>query len=106
VDRGYAATLEAHLIVLCRRLDVEPMQVRARRDRVDLLARIKPVHAVSEVARRLKRGSGELLSAEGSSVRWGRGYAAATVAPGEVRGWIRRYATGRTGGRTPRGPGS
>jgi len=101
VDRRYAVTLEAQLIVLCRRLDVEPMQVRARRDRVDLLARIKPVHAVSELARRLKRGSGELLAAEGSSVRWGRGYAAATVAPGEVRGWIRRYATGRTGGRPP-----
>lgn len=111
VDRRRAPSVEAHLIVLCRRLDAEPMQVRAGPDRIDVLVRLKPVHTVSDVADRLKRGSAQLLAREGSALRWGRGYAAATVAPGDVRGWIRRHAArplrpGRSGRSPVDGAGS
>ena len=80
-----ALALEGHLIALCRRLDVEPVEAAADADRVHLLLRLKPVHAVDAVARRLKRGSTEAMLRRREPVRWGRGWAAATVAPDDVR---------------------
>lgn len=80
-----APGLERQLIALCRRLDVEPVEVAAAADRVHLLVRLKPVHAVGAVAARLKRGSAEAAARRSEPIRWGRGWAAATVAPGDVR---------------------
>lgn len=80
-----ALALEGHLVALCRRLDVEPLEVAAAADRVHLLVRLKPVHALAAVARRLKRGSAEAAVRRAEPVRWARGWAAATVGPGDVR---------------------
>lgn len=77
--------LEGQLIALCRRLDVEPLEAAVAEDRVHLLLRLKPVHAVDAVARRLKRGSSEAAVRRREPVRWGRGWAAATVDPDDVR---------------------
>lgn len=82
--------LERHLIVLGRRLDVEPVCVRALADRAHVLLRFKPGHAVAAVVARLKEGSEAALNADGHAVRWGRGYAAASVGGEEVRRAMRR----------------
>lgn len=85
-----ALALEGQLVALCRRLDVEPLEVAVDRSRVHLLVRLKPVHAVSTVVRRLKDGSTEAAVRRGEPIRWGRGWAAATVAPARVRTKKRR----------------
>lgn len=87
-----ALAVESQAITLCRRLDVEPMEVRARPDRVDLLVRFKPAHAVADVAEAVKRGTAAGLRRSGSPARWGRGVALATVAPDGVRHLMRRMA--------------
>ena len=88
----HTLSVEARIITLCRRLDVEPMEVRARPDRVDVLIRLKPVHTPGEVAARVKAGAGEHLVAGGTAVRWARGVAMATVEPDAVRDLMRRMA--------------
>lgn len=103
--RGSLA-LESQIIALCRRLDVEPMEVRARARRVDLLFRFKPVHLLADVAGSVKRGSSEHLRRTGSPARWGRGLAVRTVAPEDVRSVMRRMALLPDGRRSgPDAPG-
>lgn len=85
-------TLESQLIALCRRLDVEPVEVSVEADRVHALVRFRPSQTVAGLVRRLKAGSADAARRRGASVRWGRGWAAATVAPGEVRDLKRRLA--------------
>lgn len=80
-----ALALEGQLVALCRRLDVEPVEAAVAADRVHLLVRLKPVHALAAVARRLKRGSAEAAVRRAEPVRWARGWAAATVGPDHVR---------------------
>lgn len=82
--------LERHLIVLCRRLDVEPLCVRVFADRAHLLLRFKPPHSLAAVVAQLKRGSESALEATGHALRWGRGYAATTVGRDDVRRVRRR----------------
>lgn len=104
-----AFAVESHIIALCRRLDVEPVEVRARARRVDLLFRFKPVHLLADVAGAVKRGSSEHLRRTGSPARWGRGTAVRTVAPEEVRSVMRRMALlahGRRAGPDARGDGA
>jgi REP element-mobilizing transposase RayT len=85
-----AAVVERHVITLCRRLDSEPICVRAFSDRVHLLLRLKPGHAPAALVSRLKSGTEANLQVAGHAVRWGRGYAVATVSGGEVRAVMRR----------------
>jgi REP element-mobilizing transposase RayT len=85
-----AAVVERHVITLCRRLDSEPICVRAFSDRVHLLLRLKPGHAPAALVSRLKSGTEANLQSAGHAVRWGRGYAVATVSGGEVRAVMRR----------------
>ncbi|MFW6192902.1 MAG: hypothetical protein ACOC83_05410, partial [Gemmatimonadota bacterium] len=87
-----ALAVESQIISLCRRLDVEPMEVRARARRVDVLFRFKPVHLLADVAGSVKRGSSAHLRRSASPARWGRGIAVRTVAPDEVRSVMRRMA--------------
>lgn len=82
--------VEVQLIVLARRLDVEPVAVRAGADRVRLLLRLKPTHSLSTLVPRLKQGSQEALTAAGRGVHWASGYAATTVSADAVREAIRR----------------
>lgn len=84
------AQVEGHLIALSRRLDVEPVAVRASADRVRLLLRLKPNHALSSLVPRLKQGSQDSLTAAGRGVHWAAGYAATTVSTAAVCGVIRR----------------
>lgn len=113
ISREVAPVLERHVITLCRRLDAEPVCVRAFSDRLHLLLRLKPAHAPGTIVARLKGGSERLLQLGGHTVRWGRGYAAATVSGGEVRAAMRRIhrlAEGPLGpepspGPRPRRPG-
>jgi len=90
VSRDAVALVERHVITLCRRLDAEPVCVRAFSDRVHLLLRLKPGHSPAALVSRLKSGTEAALQAAGHTVRWGRGYAAATVSGGEVRAVMRR----------------
>lgn len=82
--------VEVQLIVLARRLDVEPVAVRAGADRVRLLLRLKPTHSLSTLVPRLKQGSQDALTAAGRGVHWASGYAATTVSADAVRRAIRR----------------
>lgn len=82
--------VEVQLIVLARRLDVEPVAVRAAADRVRLLLRLKPTHSLSTLVPRLKHGSQEALTAAGRGVHWASGYAATTISADAVREAIRR----------------
>lgn len=82
--------VEVQLIVLARRLDVEPVAVRAGADRVRLLLRLKPTHSLSTLVPRLKQGSQEALTAAGRGVHWASGYAATTIGADAVRAAIRR----------------
>lgn len=82
--------VEGQLIALCRRLDVEPVAVRATADRVRLLVRIKPNHALATLVPRLKQGSQDALTAAGRGVHWASGYAASTVSASALRRVIRR----------------
>ena len=82
--------VEVQLIVLARRLDVEPVAVRAAADRVRLLLRLKPTHSLSTLVPRLKQGSQEALTAAGRGVHWASGYAATTISADAVRDTIRR----------------
>lgn len=93
VGSRQALALEGQLVALCRRLDVEPVEVAVAVDRVHLLLRLKPVHAVAEVALRLKRGSTEAAVRRGEPVRWARGWAAATVDPDDARRMKRLLGT-------------
>lgn len=103
---GDVLAVESQIIALCRRLDVEPMEVRARARRVDLLFRFKPVHLLADVVGSVKRGSSGHLRRSGSPARWGRGIAVRTVAPEAVRSVMRRMALLAYGGRGGRpGPG-
>lgn len=82
--------VEVQLIVLARRLDAEPVAVRASSDRVRLLLRLKPTHSLSTLVPRLKQGSQEALTAAGRGVHWASGYAATTISTAAVREAIRR----------------
>lgn len=90
MSRDLRAQVEGHLISLCRRLDVEPVAVRATADRVRLLLRLTPSHALVTLVPRLKQGSQDSLTAAGRGVHWAPGYAATTVGVGAVRSVIRR----------------
>ncbi len=81
--------VEAHLISLCRRLDVEPLAVRATADRVMLLLRLKPNHTLATLVTRLKSGSEEALTDAGRGVHWGTGFAASTVGVKAVHHLVR-----------------
>ncbi|MFQ5890132.1 MAG: transposase [Gemmatimonadota bacterium] len=109
------ATMEGHLIALCRRLDVEPVSVTVLCDRVHLLVRTKPTHSIARLVGALKRGGRESLQSAGEPVRWGAGFAAISVGSREVRRVMRLLAElaereeRREGGRRrlrrrPRGP--
>lgn len=82
--------VEMELISLCRRLDAEPVAVRAAADRVRLIVRLKPSHSLTGFVPRLKRGSEEALTAAGRGVHWAGGYAATTISADGVRHAIRR----------------
>ena len=84
------AVVERHVITLSRRLDTEPICVRAFSDRVHLLLRLKPGHSPASLVSRLKMGTESALRTGGHTIRWGRGYAAATVSGGDVRAVMRR----------------
>lgn len=101
LGRRRALAVEGHLIALCRRLDVEPMEVHVAADRVHVLLRLKPAHALGPVVRRLKSGTAEALVRAATPVRWSRGYAAATIAPGHVRRLMRRLSARHPGDRPP-----
>ena len=77
--------VEAQLITLCRRLDVEPVAVRATADRVMLLLRLKPNHTLGTLVSRLKSGSEEALTDAGRAVHWGSGFAATTIGVESLR---------------------
>lgn len=91
-DARTALALESELISLCRRLDVEPVEVSVEADRAHLLVRYKPTQALGTLVRQLKDGSAEAALRRASALRWGRGWAAVTVTPADVRDRKRRLA--------------
>lgn len=79
------APIEAQIITLCRRLDVEPVAVRVTSSRVRLLLRFKPSHSLGAVVSAIKLGSQDAAVLSGRPVRWARGFAALTLSGTEVR---------------------
>mgnify|MGYP001811683152 CR=1 FL=1 len=90
VSSSLVPAVERHVITLCRRLDAEPVCVRAFSDRLHVLLRMKPGHSPAALVSRLKNGTENELHESGHTVRWGHGYAAATVSGAEVRTVMRR----------------
>lgn len=82
--------VESQLITLARRLDAEPVAVRAAADRVRLLLRLKPTHTLATLVPRLKNGTQEALTRGGRGVHWASGFAATSVSSDAVRDVIRR----------------
>jgi len=79
------APIEAQIITLCRRLDVEPVAVRVTSSRVRLLLRFKPSHSLGAVVSAIKLGSQDAAVLSGRPVRWARGFAALSLSGREVR---------------------
>lgn len=97
VDPRFGLLLEGELISLARRLGVEPVEVAAESRRVRLLLRFAPSQALGPVALRLKEGADASARRHGVAVRWGRGWAAASATPGQVREIRRRLADSSLG---------
>jgi hypothetical protein len=83
-------SIEAQLIALCRRLDVEPVAVRVTSSRARLLLRFNPSHSLGAVVASLKLGSQDAAMLAGWPVRWARGFAALSLSVTEVRRRARR----------------
>ncbi|MCL7967633.1 MAG: transposase [marine benthic group bacterium] len=83
-------SIEAHLITLCRRLDIEPVAVRVTASRARLLIRFKPSHSLGAVVASLKLGSQDAAVVAGRPVRWARGFATLSLSVTEVRRRARR----------------
>lgn len=82
---GARTSIEAHLITLCRRLDVEPVAVRVSASRARLVLRFKPAHSIGTVVTSLKLGSQDAAVLAGRPVRWAPGFACLTLSVAEVR---------------------
>ncbi len=83
-------SIEAHIITLCRRLDVEPIAVRVTASRARLLLRFKPSHSLGAVVASLKLGSQDAAALAGRPVCWARGFATLSLSVNEVRRRARR----------------
>jgi hypothetical protein len=86
----FRGSIEAHIITLCRRLDVEPVAVRVTASRARLLLRFKPSHSLGAVVASLKLGSQDASVLAGRPVRWDRGFATLSLSVTEVRRRARR----------------
>ncbi|MEE9207898.1 MAG: transposase [Gemmatimonadota bacterium] len=87
------AIIERHLIVLCRRLDAEPITVVAAANRIHVLLRYKPTHSLASLVVRLKSGSRAALRMAGHGVEWASGFAVVSVGSLSVRPVMRRLAS-------------
>ena len=88
------ASIEGHLIALCRRLDVDPVAVHASASRVRLLLRFKPSQSIGAIVTSLKLGSQDAALLSGYPVRWASGFAALSLSVREVRRRAFRLRTG------------
>jgi len=107
IESGRRAAIETHLLASCRWFGTEPIEVCALADRVHLLVRLPAVLSVHDLASRVRDDVERLLAESGRVVRWAPGYAAISVAPGEVRRVRKRIATlgwQAEADRTPRRP--
>lgn len=93
IPPGRRAAIESHIIAVCRQLGAEPVEVRALGDRVHLIARIRPVMSVGELADRVRDSVATRLGRSGVVVRWSPGFAAVTITPADVRRARKRLAT-------------
>ena len=85
VARGARTSIEAQLIALCRRLDVEPVAVKVTATRARLVLRFKPSHSIGVVVTSLKLGSQDAAVLAGRPIRWAPGFACLTLSVTEVR---------------------
>lgn len=85
VAPGARTSIEAQLIALCRRLDVEPVAVKVTATRARLVLRFKPSHSIGVVVTSLKLGSQDAAVLAGRPVRWAPGFACLTLSVREVR---------------------
>ena len=81
--------VELCLISLCRRLDAEPLAVRATADSVRMVIRLKPSHSLATLVGQRKTGSQDSLTDAGRGVHWGSGFASSTIGVDDVRSMIR-----------------
>lgn len=85
VAPGARSSVEAQLIALCRRLDVEPVAVKVTARRARLVLRFKPSHSIGVVVTSLKLGSQDAAVLAGRPIRWAPGFACLTLSVTEVR---------------------
>jgi len=98
------AAIETHMLAVCRRLGVEPIEARAFGDRVHLLARLPVTASVHDVAAAVRDDVASRLASAGRVVRWSPGFAAVTVSPAEVRRERKRLASLERPGQRPEMP--
>jgi len=79
------SSVEAGLIALCRRLDVEPVAVKVTATRARLVLRFKPAHSIGAVVTSLKLGSQDAAVIAGRPIRWAPGFACLSLSVTEVR---------------------
>ncbi len=79
------SSVEAGLIALCRRLDVEPVAVKVTATRARLVLRFKPAHSIGSVVTSLKLGSQDAAVIAGRPIRWAAGFACLSLSVTEVR---------------------
>ncbi len=85
VAPGARTSIEAQLIALCRRLDIEPVAVKVSATRARLVLRFKPAHSIGAVVTSLKLGSQDAAVLAGRPIRWAPGFACLTLSVTEVR---------------------
>lgn len=92
IDGARVNAVEAHLIVLCRRLDARPLSLAALHDHVQMLIQFSPGQSLADLVTTLKSGSSDSLVEAGHPVHWGGHYSVSTVSPENVRTVMRRIA--------------
>lgn len=90
MPKDLRGSVEICLISLCRRLDAEPLAVRATSNSVRMAIRLKPSHSPATLVQQLKTGSEQSLTDAGRGVHWGSGFASTTLGVDEVRRAIQR----------------
>lgn len=93
LDGARRATIESHLLGVCRPLGAIPLEVVVRPDRVHLLVRIPAGLSVRDLGARTRGAAEQLLLDAGRVVRWSPEFAAVSVSPRDVRRLRRRMAT-------------
>ena len=84
IGADWRSALHAFLGGIARSLDVKPVKIGGVADHVHLLLGLKPIHAVADVVREIKKVSSVWAAERHRGFRWQAGYGAFAVGQAEV----------------------